>query len=349
VDEGHADSQFRITTGWSFLGSDASGNGVPACPPRPNEFRLPPTITVCVPSGECDFNVDGRVDVRDLVGMVHCVIDPAQCPAGPLTRFDCDGDGSFEIDDVLCCAQEVLSSPDCPGCPVDSVRATAGVGIEFGEAIPTATGIDVPIRVLGLDQVGAAKIRLGFPAARFDVSAVDAIGLYLHQVQGDEVVVGMIGPFPVADLKQGALHAAEVTLHLTLRPGQTAGGQVEVVSGDFSGPDGVKLEVKLGEPRVDLGPVRRFEVSHARPNPFSSETRFSVTLPAAGVLDVGVFDLAGRRVATVFRGSLGAGVHPFTWNGTDADGRRAPGGVYFYRAVVGGNSLVRRMVLLTPR
>jgi len=47
--------------------------------------------------------------------------------------------------------------------------------------------------------------------------------------------------------------------------------------------------------------------------------------------EVAVFDLSGRRVATIQRGVLPAGTSNLEWNGRRADGSRAAGGIYFYR------------------
>mgnify|MGYP003693701489 CR=1 FL=1 len=84
-----------------------------------------------------------------------------------------------------------------------------------------------------------------------------------------------------------------------------------------------RLKVALGQPSVSLGPtVGGLELSRATPNPFSGQTRFSVTLERAGALDVGVYDLAGRKIATLFHGSGRAGTQTFTWNSRTDEVRR---------------------------
>jgi len=45
---------------------------------------------------------------------------------------------------------------------------------------------------------------------------------------------------------------------------------------------------------------------------------------------VSVFDLAGRRVATIYRGFAVAGTRDMVWNRTRDDGTVAPSGLYFY-------------------
>jgi len=102
---------------------------------------------------------------------------------------------------------------------------------------------------------------------------------------------------------------------------------------------------KTGQLAVgDAGPLA-VALAPAAPNPFSSTTRLDWSLARAGDVDVTVFDLAGRRVATVFRGAAAAGVHSSTWDGRLADGRMAPAGVY--RAVLRSpqGRVTRSMVL----
>ena len=60
-----------------------------------------------------------------------------------------------------------------------------------------------------------------------------------------------------------------------------------------------------------------------------------------------MFDLSGRRVATVFRGLMPAGTSQLAWNGRRMDGRRAPGGIYFTRLTLPDRVVTRRVVLLT--
>src|SRR5262249_42881037 len=51
------------------------------------------------PAGRCDFNGDGREDIRDLVLMVRCLRDSALC-GDSAARFDCNQEGGFTLDDV---------------------------------------------------------------------------------------------------------------------------------------------------------------------------------------------------------------------------------------------------------
>jgi hypothetical protein len=72
------------------------------------------------------------------------------------------------------------------------------------------------------------------------------------------------------------------------------------------------------------------------PNPFAESTRLVYTVDATNArVEVGVFDIAGRRVRALVSGLQGAGKHAVSWDGMTDAGARVPSGVYWIRASVG--------------
>lgn len=90
----------------------------------------------------------------------------------------------------------------------------------------------------------------------------------------------------------------------------------------------------------------RLTIQNVRPNPFAQSTTITLALPLRAPAHLAVYDLAGRVVRTLVDGVLEAGIHPITWDGrTDAGGAVA-GGVYLAKLVSGGETSVRRVVLI---
>jgi hypothetical protein len=89
------------------------------------------------------------------------------------------------------------------------------------------------------------------------------------------------------------------------------------------------------------GLPRAFRLEQNYPNPFWSEatsrlagnpeTNIRYTLPFVANVSLIVFDLNGRRVASLEAGMKTPGEHVVRWNGRDRAGNRVPSGVYFYR------------------
>jgi hypothetical protein len=81
------------------------------------------------------------------------------------------------------------------------------------------------------------------------------------------------------------------------------------------------------------------------PNPSRSPS-LAFTLPVATHVDLGVFDVTGRRVVTLASGTLPAAEYSRQWNGRDASGNAVGAGVYFYRLTAGSETRIVRSIVL---
>jgi flagellar hook assembly protein FlgD len=95
---------------------------------------------------------------------------------------------------------------------------------------------------------------------------------------------------------------------------------------------------------VDDTPTAPLALS-AAPNPFNPQTRITFTMPAPGPARLSVYDVAGRRVATLVDGPVGAGASTVTWRGVADDGRPVASGVYFARLEADGAQVVYKLVI----
>jgi hypothetical protein len=72
------------------------------------------------------------------------------------------------------------------------------------------------------------------------------------------------------------------------------------------------------------------EISHsAYPNPFNAAVAISLSLPREGNLNLAIYDIAGRRVKTLYDGAA-AGNLRLIWDGTGDRGEPISSGAYFY-------------------
>jgi len=81
------------------------------------------------------------------------------------------------------------------------------------------------------------------------------------------------------------------------------------------------------------------------PNPFNPRTTLSYSLPRREHVRVDVYDVRGRRVATLFNGEQDAGFYELTWEGCDDGGRVLPSGTYLARIAVGAEVRSQKMTL----
>ncbi len=110
---------------------------------------------------------------------------------------------------------------------------------------------------------------------------------------------------------------------------------------------GAKEEIQAlssanGEPVIPAA----YSLSQNYPNPFNPSTQISFSVPAPTHVTVEVYNILGKKVATVFDDMAAAGENTVTWNGSDQNGNNVASGVYFYRMQADNFVESRKMVLM---
>ena len=113
----------------------------------------------------------------------------------------------------------------------------------------------------------------------------------------------------------------------------------------FVPPDTIKLTLPVTGVAYERA-QDRLRFRSAWPNPARSSVRFDFEVPAPrGRVRLRVYDIAGRVVSEPLNGTRAAGAWSAIWTGSDRAGRRLPAGVYLARLDLGGQSVVRKIVL----
>ncbi|HEX7344803.1 MAG TPA: T9SS type A sorting domain-containing protein, partial [bacterium] len=77
------------------------------------------------------------------------------------------------------------------------------------------------------------------------------------------------------------------------------------------------------------------------PNPFNPRTTFSFDLPEAGLVNLAIYDISGRLLATLVSGYRDAGSHS-----VDFDGTNLVSGIYIYRLNASSFDATGKIVLM---
>lgn len=107
------------------------------------------------------------------------------------------------------------------------------------------------------------------------------------------------------------------------------------------------LTLGVGEPPA--GGVRTLELEPPAPNPARGAARLAFAVPATldgRGYELAIYDLSGRRVRLVDRGTARVGRVSLAWDLRDEQRRPVAGGVYFERLTVGTARLTRKLVVL---
>ena len=92
-------------------------------------------------------------------------------------------------------------------------------------------------------------------------------------------------------------------------------------------------------------PVHGLRLEQNHPNPFNPATSLRYHLARPAQVELGVYDVAGRRVAELVNEKQAAGMQEARWDGRDQQGRAVGAGIYFARLAADGHSRVVKMVL----
>ena len=90
----------------------------------------------------------------------------------------------------------------------------------------------------------------------------------------------------------------------------------------------------------------QFTLEANYPNPFGRQTTVRFMLPEHAPVKLHVYDVRGRRVATLVDRQMPPGMHELRWNGRSSTGQPLASGTYFYHIEAGDFVQTRRMTLV---
>lgn len=105
--------------------------------------------------------------------------------------------------------------------------------------------------------------------------------------------------------------------------GSSAGENRPLSTVDILKPTPVSLEPPEHYLPDDFAIVRGY------PNPFNGQIQLQIRLPERAAIHFAVYDIHGRKVATLARETLPAGEHSYFWNGNSQHGDAVASGIYF--------------------
>ena len=190
-----------------------------------------------------------------------------------------------------------------------------------------------------------------FKALHMEMALPDGVTLTL--IEG-ELLEGQTSPIFLKNIDANGL---DISLGV-MGSGAILGGQGELFRVEFS--EDVELsDFEITMRKESNEPLEFFfEITEASetpnayallrnyPNPFNPKTTIRFDLPEAQDVKLVVYDITGRKIATLVDDAFDAGYHTVDWYGRDEQGVELASGVYFYRIKAGPLEWTERMVLL---
>lgn len=94
------------------------------------------------------------------------------------------------------------------------------------------------------------------------------------------------------------------------------------------------------------GAPEMLSLSVPRPNPVIRRTTIAYAVPSADRVSLAIYDVAGRRVRSLFAGQADAGIYRAEWDGQDDLGQSVAAGIYYVRLSSSTEQRSQRVVLI---
>lgn len=113
--------------------------------------------------------------------------------------------------------------------------------------------------------------------------------------------------------------------------------------------------VKIVNVSLEVGPTGinprntvplNYEINQNYPNPFNPATIIKYQLPAAGEVQLIIYNVLGQQIRTLVTGQNEAGYHRVVWNGRDDVGQQVTSGIYICRFEAGDYHKVMKLILM---
>lgn len=302
-----------------------------------------------------DVIYNGAVDLFDVLRMIDIALQRPPTPtAYERWAGDFDDNGAVDVSDIGKAIDVAVSGlpkaasfgDEAPGAFRGTIALTKGPEVNHQQS-QVSIDVESPVPLAGLElvlQLAAKDLTVGAPS----VCGI-ANGMSLaSKMAGDGLHLLLYSPSGVV-MPAGRGTVASLVLTTTLDESAAIPLQVLHAVGATVNGQRVDLIWEQGPPRQGRVPDV-FALHPSHPNPFAATTVISYDIPAqsSGATDVqvAVYNIHGQLVRVLERSRREPGRYLVQWDGRDENGNSVSSGVYFYKLMAGGLTLVRKLAVL---
>jgi hypothetical protein len=294
-------------------------------------IEFPPTIFG-------DASGDKEVTVFDAALILQHVVGLRNLRGPAFDAAEVSGNGSISPYDAALVLQFVTGLIDSFPVEDDGSAKAAPVAARMQWGKPQIEGDGstwLPLRLMGVTAgAAAAEIEIEVPeGVRIDAvkATLPEDWTLVHRFESGVIRLALAGsgPLPAGSLARLRFDASQ--------------GSQAAITGHVAFND--QAPQALNRIEVTALP-QTFALEQNFPNPFNPNTQIRYRLPAAGRIELGIFNVVGQQVRRLVEGTQVAGLHQVDWDGRDEAGHRVESGLYFYRLETDAAVQTRKMLLV---
>ncbi|MCH7878932.1 MAG: T9SS type A sorting domain-containing protein, partial [candidate division Zixibacteria bacterium] len=259
-----------------------------------------------------DANCDGKTNIADVTFLIARIFSGGPPPPSPCFEYERYGSTlKLAVDRSVVFYLETIS-PGKTALRINTLKRLHAVAITL--LAPNGVKLNITKQIIGPD-------------------------IYWSQT-GDTVNIGILDIYAKSFITPADTNLIEIT------------GDFEILSVEATQilPDGETVylipTLSATKPTGDLSRITVPSFDAIYPNPSNPETRLAFSLPKAAPVKIEVYNILGRKVATVTDRRFPAGSHSVLWDGRNASGGKVSSGIYFVRFTSGDTVERKKMVIL---
>ncbi len=308
-----------------------------------------------------DVNMDGAVDIADLLLIRDFILERVTFDAGEFERADVapwvagnpspSPDGKVNVQD-LSLLQNIILTGQYPSDAVlapPSIDLFAKITTQISDAITdvniqvSADGIT--IRTNSEENIIGMQIELdGITSLSPDFNLDSKLGnaFYYHNPSLFRAL--FYDQSGKIELASGENLIANISTSVTeLNNVQVK--NIVIVNGNLEKIKNINVKIDVVTSTENELPID-YDLSQNYPNPFNPSTTIQFSLKYSGNLTLKVYNMLGQEVKTLYSGQMESGRHSITWDGTNNSGMQLSSGTYIYKITSGEFVQSKKMLLL---
>jgi len=281
-----------------------------------------------------DINEDGNIDIADVYNMVDYMFLSGPPPAA---MEACDVNGNCtgpEIADLTYLVGYMFGGGDSPvfscSAPGAKLASVSDKIVLYSEVKNGHTVVSISSEV----DLAGLQLELALDDPPRSIEAIGDHGLdIVHGFSEGRLSLGMLDLQAASGVAAGTYELLRIDGAGELLSATVANTRFNLIEAQVSAAKGSSLPTE-------------FRLEQNYPNPFNGATEIRFSLSHTSDVHLEVFDITGRSVTVLTHGSLSAGNHSVSWDGTSADGTPTSSGIYLYRLTADGVGKTRKMMYL---
>ncbi len=302
-----------------------------------------------------DVNLDTRIDVADLVSIVGYIIGDFPLDPRRYEVADMVVDGVVDVFDLVAVINSIYGAPIDAAPPQFIEDRFASVELDYaamagGLSDELTIRSEMPVDIAGVQLeilYDPGVVQLGVPELTEDVPH---LALRSRDDGNGRMTILMYSSNPFAAdkiIRAGRSDLVNIPIRTIRRLDVGDRSQLVLNQAKLATENAMAVKVH----GMDAPLPTSFHLAQNYPNPFNPTTTIEFTLGAPGQtgaqrVDLNVYNILGQQVKELISGTLPAGNHQVTWDGTDGAGKQVASGIYLYRLQVGDASQAKKMLLL---